>query len=112
MKKTTLMLLLVMAFEGFSAKPNGISYQAYQVLSPNAQEIPDTNAQGNIYWPTVRYRYNSIIVNASGTEWQRKLRTTKDRQIWYDQSFDRNWNASGAALPILAISLERYYKRN
>ncbi len=69
-----LMLLLVMAFEGFS-QTKGISYQAV-ILSPNAQEIPDTNAQGNILANSA-VSIQFIIVNASGTEEYKENQTTR-----------------------------------
>ena len=47
MKRLLLLILLMLAvFQGFS-QTEGISYQAV-ILSPEAQEIPGVNAQGNI----------------------------------------------------------------
>lgn len=72
-----LMLLLITAFQGFS-QTRGISYQAV-ILSPNAQEIPGANAQGNILANSA-VSIQFTIVNASGSEEFREYhKTNTDR---------------------------------
>jgi len=68
-----LLLLLLTALQGFS-QTKGISYQAV-ILSPEAQEIPGVNAQGNILAnSTVSIQFT--IVNAVGIEEYQEYQTT------------------------------------
>jgi len=74
MKKVLLIVMFMTAlFEGFS-QTRGISYQAV-ILSPNAQEIPGVDAQGNILANSA-IAIQFTIVDASGSEVFQEYHTT------------------------------------
>jgi hypothetical protein len=75
MKRLLLLLILVTAFQGFS-QTRGISYQAV-ILSPQAQEIPGSDAQGNILANSA-VSIQFTIVNAA-EEYQEQHNTRTDR---------------------------------
>lgn len=72
-----LMLLLVTVFQGFS-QTNGISYQAV-ILSPNAQQKPGANGQGNVLANSA-VTLQFTVVNSSGTtEYEEQQSTSTDK---------------------------------
>ena len=74
MKRVLLIVMFMSAlFQGYS-QTRGISYQAV-ILSPNAQEIPGENAQGNIL-ANSSVSIQFTIVNASGSEEFQEYHTT------------------------------------
>jgi hypothetical protein len=75
MKRLLLLLILVTAFQGFHKQ--GISYQAV-ILSPQAQEIPGSDAQGNILANSA-VSIQFTIVNAAGSEEYQEQNTRTDR---------------------------------
>ncbi len=78
MKKVLLIvILLITTFQGFS-QTKGISYQAV-ILSPDAQEIPGKNAQGNILANSVVAIQFTIVDAASNAEYQEYHTTSTDR---------------------------------
>ena len=70
------MLLLITATQGFS-QTKGISYQAV-ILSPQAQEIPGVNAQGNILANTAISIQFTVINSSNNEEYHEKHSTRTD----------------------------------